>query len=298
MPADMADHGGDRSVEARLLPWLALWSAFAIPIGCDSDAMRRDPADAAVAMQLDASSTPSVSHANSVGVVNCADVGAAVTGIQIIPEFVTVFRHVSAECESLASAVLLHNGGASSIEIIGLRASLRFSVDSVGLPLELAPRQSLPVRLAYLGDNLDSETGTLTVATSAGCLDLSVLGLASATGLMTFSDLAIDFGEVRAGTRSEPREFTIKQQRTPTFPASEYGGFSVAPAEPFELISAPDAPLSPASCEEIRFQVRFKAAQAPGRVEGSLGWYVSTETDRGVAEGIVYVPLYGTAVAD
>jgi hypothetical protein len=274
--------------------WIALWLLAAC--GSDSPAPSAT-ADAGPAVRETNAREPD-EGTRTVGQVTCADGSRAETGLQLIPEFVTAFRHIRAECESLGARFLLSNTQQSSAQINGAMVSSNFSVDSAEIPLDLLPGQSMRILVRYLGDALDSEEGTLTVSTSSGCVDVPVRGLATDGGLMTYSDLAIDFGTARAGSMSAPREFVVKYQREASFASTTFEGFSAAPSDVFQVIASPEGPQSPESCDEIRFQIVFRAPQMPGRIEGALGWTATTDVGDGVAEGIVLVPLYGTVIAD
>jgi hypothetical protein len=274
--------------------WIVLWLLAA----CGSDS-RAPSVTEDTGPALPEINAPELDEGvRSLGQVACADGSRAETGLQLIPEFVTAFRHVAAECESLGARFLLSNTQQSSVRINGARVSSNFSVDSAEVPLELMPGESMPIRLRYLGDAFDSEEETLTVSTSSGCIDIPVRGLATDGGLMTYSDLAIDFGTARAGSMAAPRDFVVKYQREASFASTIFEGFSAAPSEAFQVIASPEGPQTPESCDEIRFQIIFRAPQMPRRIEGALGWTATTDVGDGVAEAIVIVPLYGTVIAD
>jgi hypothetical protein len=266
---------------------------------CGSDSRTVPGAtDAAAQATGEVNSRTPDEESRAVGQLDCEDASRPETGLQLIPEFVTAFRHVDAECEPLPARFLLNNTQASPVQVDGARTSSKFSVDPLELPLDLLPGESTSIQIRYLGDALDSEEGTLTVSTSSGCSDFPVLGLATDGGLMTYSDLAIDFGATRAGSVSGPREFVVAYQRAAAFPGTIFDGFSAAPSDTFQVIGAPDGRQSLESCDEIHFQIRFRAPQTLGRTEGALSWSATTQADNGTYEGLAFVPLYGTAVAD
>jgi hypothetical protein len=222
----------------------------------------------------------------------------SVAGLAMIPEFATVFHHVSAPCQSLASEVLLKNNGTTmiTVEQVGARPG-SFSAEVDGLPREVAPGGTLPVRVQYITDVAKVTQGVLSVVTSSGCAEFDVQGLGvDNDSLLTFSALAMDFGPLRARGASEARDVTVLMQRPATGPTSTLFDFAAGPKGVFDLVSGPAGKVVPASCETITLSVRFKAPAVAGPADGALSWEVTTETPQGDADALVSIPLLGTAV--
>lgn len=216
--------------------------------------------------------------------------------IEMVPESATVFSHASEPCNALRSGLLLKNVGATQMNVTGISISPGvFHFGSLALPAIVASGDTLRVELGYARtDVFDDETsGNLRVRTSEGCADFEVLGLSSNGGLVTYSELAIDFGTVSPSTKPAPRTVNVLYQRSPEFAQTEFSGFSVDPPGLFEIVRAPESALRPESCESFSIDVRFVAPTEAGPVEGALLWLQETGSPEGIAEGIVRIPLYG-----
>jgi len=223
-------------------------------------------------------------------------IGGNGTALRILPEQaeVAAFRFFgTTECESLGTSVLLKNLNSTILSIYGLSVGpAGFSVGA-SLPVQLNPGATLAVSVKYTGADTTAE-GTLTVATSDGCFHFAVRGLASDEGVMTYSDSAIDFGDVERGASSESRPVSILLQYAANSPGSKVQGFSVYPEEMFAIVSYPEI-TEPESCAPLQVAVRFNAPREPGEFTGTLGWSVVTELSGTTYEGTVSIPLYGTS---
>jgi len=215
--------------------------------------------------------------------------------LELLPEFVTVFSHSTASCDTPGSGVLVRNTGAELINITAIGVSSGFTVATSALPLTLTPGETARAVVRYSRtDNPARVDGVLRIMTSQGCTEFDVSGLATDEGLFTYSEMAVDFGTWAQGVQSEPRNIDILYQRNPDFYQAEFSGFSTDPPESFPMEAAPVSPLRPASCDSFRVSVRFAAQGDPGPVEGALLWRVQTDSPDGVAEATVFIKLYGT----
>lgn len=188
------------------------------------------------------------------------------------------------------------NTGPSRLTINGLHITpTTFSFGEASLPTELESGAYFSIQVGFDGESFDGTTGNITVGTSEGCAQFPVTGLAARDGLVTYSDLAIDFGDVVAGN-DKTREIEILVQRIPTFSPSKFEGFSASPEGTFDVVTSPVEPAVPESCEYLKVAVRFSAFPGAGSTEGSLSWTVTTATPEGDAEAIAFIPLFGTSV--
>lgn len=215
-----------------------------------------------------------------------------------VPERITVFSHASEPCTSLGSGFLLKNSGAAPIQITGLSVTPdTFRLGTLALPATVAPGDTIRAELGYARTSLinDSVEGQLRVMTSEGCTEFVVRGLsADDNGLTTYSELAIDFGNVEPSTKSAPRTVRVLYQNNlEGFSQPEFFGFSASPPDVFEVVRAPNSPIRLGSCESFSVDVRLIAPEAPGPVRGALEWLQQKEGPGGIAEGSVFIELFG-----
>jgi hypothetical protein len=134
------------------------------------------------------------------------------------------------------------------------------------LPYDLAPGDSLVVRIGYLGVSEEAQTGKFVLRTTEGCTEFSLTGIATAETLITMSDLAIDFGEVAVGQPTDDRTVEALVQYSAGAPKLQLEHFAIS--GPFELLDEPGS-IVPESCVGVKLLVRPSPARA-GRVEGAL----------------------------
>ena len=112
---------------------------------------------------------------------------------------------------------------------------------------------------------------------------------------------ALDFGDVPAGTTSEPRQFTIMRHAGNSEHPAQFGGFSAFDNEGnegvFEIESAPSSFVELDDCEQLAVTLTLTAPATPGVVEGTLAWQSEIETDNGTFLGTIMTPLVGRSVA-
>jgi hypothetical protein len=240
-----------------------------------------------------AGATHSAGRSQSIGsgTEDCSAIRETGASLQMLPERLTTFAFSGpTTCESLASVVLLKNGDDESVRIKGLSVSTSDFALAAQLPVQLEVGATLPVGVHYIGASEDGVEGTLTASTSIGCFDFPVRGLAGGERVMTYTDRAVDFGEVEAGAVSEPHQVDILFQFAPNLSPPTLQGFSASPEDIFEIVTVPRI-TQPESCEVIQVAVRFRAPQTSGKFEGALVWRALMEA----AEGTVFIPLYGTS---
>lgn len=226
--------------------------------------------------------------------------------VEVIPiGGVAAFHHLSAPCATLRPAFVLRNGGMSKLEVDQITTSPEaFSIETGSLPRTLQPGELLSLKLGFsFWTEVEVEEAFLSVSGPDGCADLPVLlGYSVNDALVSQSAYVLDFGNVPAGTTSEPQEVSFLYQNSAS---------SLATSEAFEPSvvngSAPDGTfrLVPGSndggefvpCEEQRFGVVFAAPEMVGRYDDArLLYVVTTRTPDGIGEGVASVRLYGTSV--
>jgi hypothetical protein len=134
--------------------------------------------------------------------------------------------------------------------------------------------------------------GLLQVMTKAGCAEFDMSAGATAGFTLTYSDVAIDFGNVAPGTTLD-RTVTFLHQRAPDHPQSTFHYFGASPRG-FTLVGAPEDDYAPASCRPFSFDVRFEAPMDPGPIEGSLGFTIAGETRNGFTNSSRAIALFAS----
>jgi hypothetical protein len=217
--------------------------------------------------------------------------------VEMIPEFWTAFERIGGGCGGLGSGILVRNGGASPLRIIGLSVSpTEFSIESDDLPVELAPGTSLVVRVFYDDDAPGDMTGSLGVATTAGCRSFPVKGLSTTGTLISRSREAIDFGHVPIGAASESRDMTLVTDRASDDPAMITLTAFGTDAELFELVSAPSGAVQPGGCAPITLSLRVREQSTLGPIQGNVFWRTLVERESGSFEAVAFVPIYANIV--
>jgi hypothetical protein len=211
--------------------------------------------------------------------------------LERIPEFVTAFHHPFTSCYSLRAGHLLRNNGDKVLRVEGISVSAGlFNVESVELPHDLIPGHSMSIRVGYVGESDEGETGRCVVRTSEGCVEFSLMGLAAYDVLVNRSEDAVDFGDIKAGEEPQFRDVELLVQGLAGGPSVQFLWFSTFGG--FELVDGPTTSLVPASCEPIRLRVKATTSGGPGPSNGSLLW----ETQIGRYFGIAEVPLFARVV--
>ena len=226
--------------------------------------------------------------------------------VEVIPSGgVAAFHHLSATCATLQPAFVLWNGGTSKFEVEQITTSPEaFSIETGSLPRTLQPGELLNLKLGFsFWTEVEVEEAFLSVSGPDGCADLPVLlGYAVNDALVSQSAYVLDFGNVAAGTTSEPQEVSfLYQNSTSSLATSEAFEPSVvngsAPDGTFRLVSVPNEGGEFVRCEERRFRVVFAAPETVGRYDDArLLYLVTTRRPDGIGEGVASVRLYGTSV--
>lgn len=264
--------------------------------GVDSGAAQPDSGDAASSVPIDAGGEMSTDTLADI-TQRCEQAGRN-ADLTPLPEALIVFRHATAQCEPVATELLLRNTSKSPVTISELHVSAGpFAAKAVQpLPQELPPNAGALILVTLTRDAkpFDKEIpGTLTVMTSQGCARLSVTGVTSVEWpVINQSAQAIDFGEVVVGEQSAPHQLTIQLQQS-GLGADQFLGFASDSAEFTILPPQPPRESLLKSCDTLSLSLRFKAPSVPGRVKGYLFW----ERYSSEASGISMLPLFGSAVA-
>jgi len=253
----------------------------------DSDAGPRDSG-----VELGNDSDPGVQTLGS-GTSACADDDAV--PLVTMPESFTVFQHSVSSCQPLGSGILLKNTSTDSLRIDGLHATVpEFGLVVEGsFPIEISPGGAVPLRVFYRGTGDGSTEARLTVATSRGCREFHLRGLRTADTLITRTNEAIDFGRVGIGGVSSSQRLAVLLENGATPAMATFSAFGVDPPV-FEIVDATSPETAVLGCDTRSVTIRFRAPSTTGAVEGSLLWGVTATLQDGVAEGLMFVPLYAT----
>jgi hypothetical protein len=224
--------------------------------------------------------------------------------LELLSQPPAAFFHTDSDCTTLEPVTFLRNTGDAAVRIDDIQiAPSQLMIDADGLPLDLASGDSFAVKLGLRSDVEGSFDATLAVLGDDRCLNVDdVSGVAVREGLISTNTYAWDFGNVTAGTTSEPREISfLYQTGTAELTTSAADGLSISsspgPEDTFQIVSPPDRMGVFEPCEKRSMTVTFTAPPTPGRSEGLLIYTILTETPEGVAEGLFTVYLYGNSVA-
>lgn len=243
----------------------------------------------------DASFAAEATTALGIGAESCAStVPGGQLGLERTPNYSTVFKHANSTCDALPVGSFFRNTGDTPLVIQGIGvSSTDFSIESVALPKELQPGESITVQVAYRGASLEPEEESLTITTSSGCSRYSIRGFAVADDtVVTRTPTALDFGEVKVGIPSETQEVLILAQLDESKAAPEFGEFSASPEGAVELLEHPEDPITANDCQKLKLSVRIPSQETPGPVAGTLFFAMTTER----AHGVVTIEVFATAV--
>jgi hypothetical protein len=102
-----------------------------------------------------------------------------------------------------ANAVLadtVTNNSTTNVTINSASASIAsFKIASPALPLTLSPGQSTPINISFSPQAAGKPTGTVTLSSGAGQLQIAVSGTAVSAGSLTVSPASVSFGNVVLG---------------------------------------------------------------------------------------------------
>lgn len=233
------------------------------------------------------------------GASDCPD-GSRAEGIDHLPmPGASIFSHVASACRALSSTMLIFNTEDIPLSVGGMlvEPDVFTLPDAPSLPFEVPGRSSFAISLRYTGDVVGDHVGRLVVSTDRGCHESVLVGVATDGPLMSFTDLAIDFGAVEPGETSALHEVQIQGQGS----GLDRVVFSRAGAGPngFEVVSSRQASFTLSDCESTTVGLRFSPSSdaTPGQVDGALSWGLTiTAEDGSVAAGDTFVPLVGTVL--
>ena len=152
----------------------------------------------------------------------------------------------------------------------------------------IPPGEVARIEMGYVAEgDVMQASASLVVDTEVGCQAFPVMGVKVADGGLIDSPLAVDFGVLAVGERSEPMDVAFHFTAV-TDDAAEVllGTGGAEPSAVFEVVDAiPETILM--SCERHVARVRARAPEETGVVEGTL-WY---ETFANGFVGIGAIPL-------
>ena len=204
-------------------------------------------------------------------VVVVCEPGTGTLPLAAIPGDIFAFRHVDSQCDSLASNFVLRNTSAEPVDVesVGI-VSDDFELEHDVLPITLEPGGSFALTLRLVSDLVDTVESSVTISSAAGCVDVPVYGQTVVDGLVSQSAYSIDFGDVVAGTTTDPVEIVLLNQQVASFGEVKLSEFAAAP-ESF-LMAAPTHPTPVDNCDSVTASVSFTAPATPGAVDGRFSW--------------------------
>ncbi len=156
------------------------------------------------------------------------------------------------------------NSSASSITISSASISnASFKLSSPALPLSLAPGQSANVVVAFAPQSAGKPSGTVTLATASGQLQIAVAGTAVSAGSLSLSPSALSFGNVVIG-KSQTQSVTVTNSGGSPVTVSQASASNASFS-----INGLTLPLNLSPGQSASFSVLFVPASA-GNVSGSI----------------------------
>jgi hypothetical protein len=124
--------------------------------------------------------------------------------LELIPQNVFAFRHVSSKCETQASEFLLKNTSDSEMRLDSMGVPRPFKLAGFE-PGKLEPQASISIALTFNASTPMERTGRLAVIGPDGCREFEVRGQSVDDNAITTSAQALDFGAGPGGRLSRLR---------------------------------------------------------------------------------------------